>query len=476
MYGKTPVGVQPCTRVHAHGAAASQPIFSRAVQPSPQRKAPLIERRKRKVPAALSIDQILQQRQARNPNQACVLTAPPAHVRIAKAPAGPHYTLHRCVDVQTQEVFFYPEYTGPAGEEELHRVTWPDVVQISSPMARSGAETMRNAGYLPTGATPPADEKDGASEITAKPHAAEEAKQAGESNGQLSLIQRRKRKTPAPLNLDVLPPFKRRNAGQVCVLEAPATHVRLHSVQAGPHHVMHQCIDAHTEEVFFLPEYVGPKEEKEAHKVTWPQVINPVAKPAEYERDRAVQEALAPEAAEAQITTGQESPGDGPTLAPGAAEGALEGCETTAYLEARAREAERTGAIVDPLPEAGVEGAGEGAASADVIAADLTADAAPQLILQLPATSASSAAVGAGLLLPASSSSPLSTSSFRSTSAVAEDEAKTRSTQCAASVEALAGAARAATHSRAVNASPGTPCDVAVVTATLLHAKTITVR
>ena len=101
-------------KAHAHEAAASQPLFSRAVQPA-QRGATLSERRKRKAPAALAREQAPQVR--RTQKHACVVSAPPAHVRVAKAPAGPYHTLHRCVDVRTREVFFFPEYTGPAGEE-----------------------------------------------------------------------------------------------------------------------------------------------------------------------------------------------------------------------------------------------------------------------------------------------------------------------------------------------------------------------
>ena len=41
--------------------------------------------------------------------------------------------------------------------------------------------------------------------------------------------------------------------------------------------MMHQCIDVHTAELFLLPEYVGPPEEKTAHCVAWPQVCVCVA-------------------------------------------------------------------------------------------------------------------------------------------------------------------------------------------------------
>ena len=277
---------------HAHAASASQPLFSRAVHPA-QRKVPLIERRKRKAPAALNLEQLPPFRR-RNPKHACVLTAPPTHVRIATAPAGPYHTLHRCVDVHTRELFFYPEYTGPPGEEKKRAVQWPSVIELSSPVARSGAETLREAesGSSDTRSAScdrhgsmPGCVQSGDGKTDAEAH-------TGEHAAEVSLLERRKRKALSPLRLDVIPPFKRRNTTQMCVLEAPATHVRLHAVQAGPHHVMHQCIDAHTAEVFFYPEYVGPSGEESSHHVSWPQIINPAAKPADHESDVPFEETL----------------------------------------------------------------------------------------------------------------------------------------------------------------------------------------
>lgn len=274
-----------------HGKAHEQPLFSRAVNPvkqgAAQRKVPLIERRKRKMPQALNLEQIPQFRR-RNPKHACILTAPPTHVRVAAAPAGPHYTLHRCVDVHTQEVFFHPEYTGPPGEEQQHQVQWPKVIELSSPMACSGAQTLRNAGFLASADTTADALSDDLTPVSAAGHDCSSTKQTegkDEEVKMMPLIERRKRKMPAALDLSVLRPFKRRNPDQICVLEAPATHVRLHTVQAGPHHMMHQCLDAHTEEIFFLPEYVGPADMKHTHKVAWPQIINAAPKPAEHQQD-----------------------------------------------------------------------------------------------------------------------------------------------------------------------------------------------
>jgi hypothetical protein len=239
------------------------------------------------MPQALNLEQIPQFHR-RNPKHACVLTAPPTHVRVAAAPAGPHYTLHRCVDVHTQEIFFHPEYTGPPGEEERHRVQWPKVIELSSPMVRSGAETLRNAGCLASSDTTSDALSEDSTPVSAAGHDCSSKKQTEGKEGDvkvLPLIERRKRKMPAALDLSVLPPFKRRNPDQICVLEAPATHVRLHTVQAGPHHMMHQCLDAHTEEIFFLPEYVGPADMKNTHKVAWPQTINAAPKPVEHQKD-----------------------------------------------------------------------------------------------------------------------------------------------------------------------------------------------
>lgn len=464
MYVNTPIGVQ------AHGAAASQPIFSRAVHPA-QRKAPLIERRKRKTPAALNLDQIRRRKQ----KQARVLTAdPPTHVRIAKAPAGLHYTLHRCVDVETQEVFFYPEYTGPAGEEEQHRVQWPDVVEISSPVARSGAETMRNAGPRSAGAATPSSEKGCDGSDSSPPCSAEEQGKSGETllTAAPSLIQRRKRKAPAPLRLDVIPPFKRRNAGQVCVLEAPATHVRLHSVQAGPHHVMHQCLDAHTEELFFMPEYVGPKDEKEIHKVTWPQVINPAAKSLEHEKDKAFDEAIctsagatdakdarapAGDSAQAEAATGAVGGGEGEPLRPGAA-------ELTGTAGSR---------VTLPETDAG---------TSSVVGACGQGDPAPNA----GTASSSSSVTACGSVMPSPPLSASSASSLSSSSTTIMGDGREAVTEktcgrpCAASEAGGGGGAESAgalalTTGNASGASPGTPCDVAAVTATLLAAKAITV-
>jgi len=282
-------------QVAAHASCASQPLFSRAVQPA-QRKVPLIERRKRKMPTALNLEQIPQFRR-RNPKHACVLTAPPTCVRVAQAPAGPHHTLHRCVDVRTKEVFFHPEYTGPAGEEDMHVIKWPKVIELASPVAHSGSETLRRAGYI----SPDTADTNMEDYLAVTPGSVYHEKCGQQQQHQLkkkgggmtlTLVERRKRKAPAPLQLDIIPPFKRRNADQICVLEAPATHLRLHAVQAGPHHVMHQCIDACTEEIFFMPEYVGPSGQQDAHKVPWPQIINPAPKPVEHQQDCTFAETL----------------------------------------------------------------------------------------------------------------------------------------------------------------------------------------
>ena len=286
------VAAEMYVKAHPHEAAASQPLFSRAVQPA-QRSSPMSDRRKRKAPAALGREQGPQVRRTQKHARVCVLSEPPAHVRVAKAPAGPYHTLHRCVDVRTRDVFFYPEYTGPAGEEKLHAVQWPTVIELPSTPARSGVDAMSSDGCATTDATE-ASCSDSHAEITPEP----ETRCQGISEAGVAavppptLMERRRRKALSPLRLDIIPPFRRRNTNQICVLEAPATHVRLHAVQAGPHHMMHQCIDAHTEEVFFLPEYVGPSGQQSLHRVSWPQTISTAPKAPEHEQDVSFDESL----------------------------------------------------------------------------------------------------------------------------------------------------------------------------------------
>ena len=264
------------TAVNAHEAAASQPLFSRAVQPA-QRKAPFVERRKRQRPAALNLEQVPFPRRSAQ-KRARVISAPPTHMRVAQAQAGPFHTLHRCIDLRTNEIFFHPEYTGPEGEEKLHTIRWPEDVALPSPAASSDAETemLDSAGHYHADTTDLSHYK--RSDEPQPLAKADGSEQCAAPDGVQSLIERRKRSVLPPLRLDVLPAFKRRNAGQICVLDAPATHVRLHAVQAGPYHMMHQCIDAHTNEIFFHPEYVGPAGQQGAHRVQWPEVINPAAK------------------------------------------------------------------------------------------------------------------------------------------------------------------------------------------------------
>jgi len=281
------VAAEMYVKAHPHEAAASQPLFSRAVQPA-QRSSPLSERRKRKAPAALGREQGPQVRRTQKHARVCVLSELPAHVRVAKAPAGPYHTLHRCVDVRTREVFFYPEYTGPAGEEELHAVQWPTVIELPSAPARSGVDAMSSDGCATTDVTE-ASCSDSHVELTPEPdtrcHGNPEEEAGVAAAPPPTLMERRRRKALSPLRLDIIPPFRRRNTNQICVLEAPATHIRLHAVQAGPHHMMHQCIDAHTEEVFFLPEYVGPSGQHSLHRVFWPQTISTAPKAPEHEQD-----------------------------------------------------------------------------------------------------------------------------------------------------------------------------------------------
>ena len=286
--------------MHAHEAAASQPLFSRTMQPA-QRKTPVTMRRKRQRHASPGIELGPQARQGKTCcTKAVRLTNLGVHVRVAQAQAGPFHVIHRCVDVTTNEVFFHPEYTGPAGEEALHHVNWPASIEVASPTPMDTAKSSTEA--LTQHRQRSGDASIAPSEETATSGATKETGPAP------SVLARRKRPALEPLQLDIIPAFKRRNVGQMCVLEAPATHVRLHAVPAGPHHVMHQCIDAHTEEMFFLPEYVGPTDaaSQAAHRVQWPQVINAAPKLPEHQADEPLNYAVG-EWREAQATVGPSS-------------------------------------------------------------------------------------------------------------------------------------------------------------------------
>ena len=286
--------------MHAHEAAASQPLFSRTMQPA-QRKTPVTMRRKRQRHASPGIELGPQARQGKTCcTKAVRLTNLGVHVRVAQAQAGPFHVLHRCVDVTTNEVFFHPEYTGPAGEEALHHVNWPASIEVASPTPTDTAKSSTEA--LTQHRQRSGDASIAPSDETATSGATKETGPAP------SVLARRKRPALEPLQLDIIPAFKRRNVGQMCVLEAPATHVRLHAVPAGPHHVMHQCIDAHTEEMFFLPEYVGPAdaESQAAHRVQWPQVINAAPKLPEHQADEPLNYAVG-EGREARATVGPSS-------------------------------------------------------------------------------------------------------------------------------------------------------------------------
>lgn len=67
-----------------------------------------------------------------------------------------------------------------------------------------------------------------------------------------ALFQRRLRQGIAPLKMDCLRPFKPRTDGRLCILDAPATHIRVgNSVDAKGRNML-TCIDIHTYEYFLM--------------------------------------------------------------------------------------------------------------------------------------------------------------------------------------------------------------------------------
>mmetsp|Transcript_11903 Transcript_11903/g.29157 ORF Transcript_11903/g.29157 Transcript_11903/m.29157 type:complete len:280 (+) Transcript_11903:201-1040(+) len=80
-----------------------------------------------------------------------------------------------------------------------------------------------------------------------------------------ALFQRRLRKGIAPLNLEVVRPFKPRTDGKLCVLDAPATHIRLGASIAPNGAKMLTCIDIHTYEYFLMRED-GPADPQPARE------------------------------------------------------------------------------------------------------------------------------------------------------------------------------------------------------------------
>ncbi len=59
----------------------------------------------------------------------------------------------------------------------------------------------------------------------------------------------------SPIRLDCIKPFTS-NTEQPCILSAPATHVRLQTVQGADGFVVHKCIDIRTLEFFLFPQTI----------------------------------------------------------------------------------------------------------------------------------------------------------------------------------------------------------------------------
>jgi hypothetical protein len=74
-----------------------------------------------------------------------------------------------------------------------------------------------------------------------------------------SLFERRGRKGIAPLKMECVKPFKPRTDGKLCVLDAPATHIRLGSSVGIDGNRMLTCIDIHTLEYFLMHDKDAPK-------------------------------------------------------------------------------------------------------------------------------------------------------------------------------------------------------------------------
>jgi hypothetical protein len=69
-----------------------------------------------------------------------------------------------------------------------------------------------------------------------------------------TLFERRHRKGRiSPVRLDCIRPFTSKS-DSICVLSAPATHIRLQTVPCGDGFVVHRCIDIRTHEFFLHPE------------------------------------------------------------------------------------------------------------------------------------------------------------------------------------------------------------------------------
>ncbi|EKX31476.1 hypothetical protein GUITHDRAFT_166878 [Guillardia theta CCMP2712] len=270
--------------------------------PSPRRMT-LMERRKRKIISPIKMD-CVQPFCRRNNDQACVLTAPATHLRLSTVNAGEFYQLHKCLDARTQEIFFYPTYVGPEDEKESHVVKWPEIVHLPPTAQAAPAASSENNSCKTPGRSASSD-LSGFSEAETYQAACASSSDSCGADAKTdpcdgTLMYRRKRKAIAPLDMTCVSDFKRRSRKHLCILSAPATHLRVGKFQAGSFHVMHRCIDLHTKEFFLSPEYVGPPGKEQLHKVSWPEAVE--CNEQEQEQEQEQEGVQQPESASGFIT------------------------------------------------------------------------------------------------------------------------------------------------------------------------------
>jgi hypothetical protein len=70
------------------------------------------------------------------------------------------------------------------------------------------------------------------------------------------LIERRGKRQLSAINLDCIRPFSS-TSDTLCVLSAPATHIRLQTVPCSEGFVLHKCIDIRTHEFFLYPQSIS---------------------------------------------------------------------------------------------------------------------------------------------------------------------------------------------------------------------------
>ena len=77
----------------------------------------------------------------------------------------------------------------------------------------------------------------------------------GPSRCAQKIFERRGKRPLSPIRLDCIKPFTS-SSDKLCILSAPATHVRLQTVQGGDGFVLHKCIDIRTLEFFLHPQSI----------------------------------------------------------------------------------------------------------------------------------------------------------------------------------------------------------------------------